>query len=143
MIIREAKEMDLKEIAVLFKEVYSELPYNENWTDKNALKKINDYHKFDKILIASEDNKIIAFIIYHEIIWDNHSNIFIDEIGVDKDYRGEGIAKNLLKNVEEYAKSNGFSKIELVSNMKSNAFQLYKKIGYEETNCKLMEKIIQ
>ena len=142
MIIQTTKDSELKEVASLFMEVYAEPPYNEKWTEKNALAKIKMFYKTERILVAIEDNKIVGLIIYQKIIWDTALKVFIDEVGVKKEYRNKGIATQLLKKVEEDAKKEGLVTIELISNMKSKAFNLYKKLNYHETDCILMEKKI-
>jgi ribosomal protein S18 acetylase RimI-like enzyme len=141
--IRKAKKEDLNKIASLFKKGFSEKPYNEKWTDRNAKDKIEEYYKNGTILVNIENNSILGFIIFSELLWDNHIKLMIDEMVVDEAYRGKGIGTLLLKEAEKPAKKKGINNIELVSNINSNAFNLYKKLNYKETGLVVMEKILQ
>jgi len=57
---------------------------------------------------------------------------YIDTLSVDEGYQGKGIAKELIKSIEEKAKELKYEKIALcvdVENVK--AFKLYEKVGYK------------
>ena len=140
MKIRKARKSDIKQIVNLFVDGFSEKPYNECWTEKNALNKIKDYYNSGEILVIIESRTVIGFVIYHQMLWDNHNKLYIDEMVVDKAYRRKGIGTKLLNEVEKKAKEDGISNLELVSNTDSVAFKLYKDKGYEENGLVIMEK---
>lgn len=143
MKIRKASNKELNEISKMFQKGFSEKPYNEKWTDKNAQKKIKNYYKDGTILVSIKDNKIIGFIIFSELLWDNHIKLMIDEMVVDESHRGKGIGTLLLQEAEKSANKKGINNIELVSNINSEAFKLYKKLNYKETGLVVMEKILK
>ena len=59
----------------------------------------------------------------------------IDALGVDKDYRNQGIGKKLLEFIKEYAKDNGCTDLRLTVNEENvNAIHLYKKVGFKVKN---------
>lgn len=140
MNIRKVAKNELKKVANVFKESFAEHPFNEKWTNENAIKKIRKYNKDGEIIVAIENKKVLGFIIYRYLIWDKSPRFFIDELGVKREYRGRGIATYLIKKVEENAKKKRVNVIELVANKRSNAFQLYKRISYQGTDAVLMEK---
>ena len=105
MKIRNSSKKDIKEISLLFKRVFSEYPFNEKWSDKKSFDKIKKYYDSGKIMVACEKKKIVGFIIYRNVLW-YEPNMFIDEMGVDKDYRKRGIATEMLKIVENHARKN-------------------------------------
>jgi GNAT superfamily N-acetyltransferase len=53
-------------------------------------------------------------------------------------YRGKGVGRLLMENLEQIAKSNGFEGFELYSTM--NALGFYKRLGYQETGPITIEK---
>ena len=54
-------------------------------------------------------------------------------LGVDADYRGNGIAKNLITKAEKYARDEGAEKIIINTHILQEGVQkLYKKLGYLE-----------
>ena len=56
---------------------------------------------------------------------------YIDTLSVDERYQGRGIAKELIKSVEEKAKILKYNKIALCVDIENiNAFKLYEKLGY-------------
>ena len=59
MKIRKAKKEDLKEIVEIFITEFRKKPYNEKWSEKKALKKINDYYKNGIIILGEESEKVI------------------------------------------------------------------------------------
>ena len=68
--IRKAKLSDIKEIALIFREGFLEKPYNETWSEKDAIKKIKDYFNWAKIYVAEKDKKVddtIIFLIKHGV----------------------------------------------------------------------------
>lgn len=57
---------------------------------------------------------------------------YIDTLSVDEKYQGRGIAKELIKSVEEKAKNLKYNKLALCVDVENyTAFNLYKKLGYE------------
>ena len=59
----------------------------------------------------------------------------IEDIIVDKEYRGKGIAKNIIKLLIEYAKNNNCYKTVLTA--KESLKDFYKKLGFNESNFNL------
>lgn len=67
------------------------------------------------------------------------SEIYIDDIWVDKTCRGKGYGKKLIKELENHFKGKGFNNINLVT----SAFQapdFYKKCGFEQEFVRVNKK---
>ncbi|WP_075883115.1 GNAT family N-acetyltransferase [Candidatus Protochlamydia sp. W-9] len=83
-----------------------------------------NYKKLSIILRNNEDNILgilNAFTAFSEI--------YVDDVWVDKPYRGRGYGRKLLETLENHFKNKGFNNINLVT----NAFQapeFYKKCGF-------------
>ena len=62
---------------------------------------------------------------------ENQKDVYIDIIEVNVNYRRQGIARNLIKQCEEWAKQNGFSQIRSWSSQnKIQAIPMWHALGY-------------
>lgn len=127
MKIRKAMKKDFKRIAELYKQGFSEKPYNENWTFKEALDKINLFSKYCDIYVSLIDEKIVGFIIINPNHWHPGEIAFCEEIVVDKNFRGKRIAKKLLFEIEEIYRAKGYNEFMAIVNKKSGAYKLWRK----------------
>lgn len=114
---------------------------------KVAIESINDIDK--KIIIATDNtSKIYGLLICKIKEVKGHINLkdtktlWIEELGVDKNYRKRGIGKQLLKEAEKIAEELDCKRIELNCwNFNKDAINFYKSIGMN-TQRKIMEKEI-
>lgn len=65
-------------------------------------------HKTDGLFVAVEDENIIGKLVYK--VQSDHVLDFTDT-GVNPEFRGKGVAKQLVIAAAEYAKQNGFKVI--------------------------------
>lgn len=128
MIIKKPKKSDAKELTRLYCSI---------WT-KEIPKRVKDYftNKIDnkEIFIAVEKNVIVGIISFTKGWWRGAD--YIDEVVVDKYYRGKGIAKRLIIILEQDAKKRKVRRI-FSSTQPSNKISIkmqqklkYKKCGY-------------
>ncbi len=74
---------------------------------------------------------MIAITTSHYIVA-KKTRIEIEALVVDEKYRKQGIASDLVKHVEDYAKRNAPAVIQLVSNVnRSTAYEFYRSLGYK------------
>lgn len=140
MIIRKARSADSRDIAEIYREVYTEKPYNERWNLSALVKEIKDELHYMDIYVAGIQKKVVGFIIFYDYAWDRGRRAYIEDIGVLKEYRGQGIAGSLIKKAEHVLKKKGVSKMILDVNLESKALKLYEKIGYKKSGYIQMEK---
>ncbi|MFH1585316.1 MAG: GNAT family N-acetyltransferase [archaeon] len=141
MKIRKANEQDYDRIAELYKQGFSEGPYNEPWTLDKALDKLKLFLKYCDIYVAVDDDKIIGFVIANPNHWCPGEVIFGEEIVVDNKYRRKGVAKKLTNYIEEKYKEKGFKLVMTIINKKANSYQLTKSLGFIESKSNIiMEK---
>jgi ribosomal protein S18 acetylase RimI-like enzyme len=138
--LRKAKRKDLKKIAKMYKEEYGKSPFNERWTDKTSLKRINNYYKSSKIFVVEVEKNVVGALVLSDYIWFNGKRGHIDEIFITKDFQGKGIGSKLIKFAEKYFSDKKISGLTFISHKKSMAFKFYKKRGYKETGWVHMEK---
>lgn len=99
---------DIQQAEDFIKNTIKSLPY---YNDAAKEAEIRKYTKdsLDKfiVFVAKSDENIIGFIIASL----DDGLIWIDWIGVDSEFRGKGIAKQLLNHIEQYARDNKVHKI--------------------------------
>lgn len=143
MIIRDMKEKDLNDVAVLYEKLFGQKSNIENMLEKFPL--MNDSNSY--ILIVAEDNgKVIGTvmgIICHTMVANLKSFLVMEAVVVDENYRGNGIGKEMLLDLESRAKRQGCSYIILVSgNQRKEAHKFYEALGYGEDKAKGFRKFI-
>jgi len=137
MKIRKATEKDFKPIIQLMKQLTSTpekvnektMPlYKKSFL--TALKKENTNE-----FVLEDGGKIIGHItlsLYWDF-WHMCNAMIVDGVVVDKDFRGKGFGKELMKFAEEFARKNSAKQIYLYTNGgKESAIKLYEKLGYKK-----------
>lgn len=152
--IREMNEKDYESVQKLIQQGH-ELHY------KNRPDIYNDIypfpHSYFKALLAEEDSlnyvyeentKIIGLMIVSKKevkkmpILSKRNFFYINDIVVDKDYRGKGIGKKLFKFIENLAKENGQDSVELnVWSFNEYAINFYKSLGLNVKTMILEKKL--
>lgn len=130
-IIQKASKKNLPEINRIFIEEYSKPPYNEKWPVEKSLAKLKRYLKEGSIFVFKKDNKIVGFIIGSVHLWDKGDEGFINEVVVSKKFQGGGYGKKLITYFIKDSKKKGAIYVALLSNPRSKAFKIYKKMGFK------------
>jgi len=55
-----------------------------------------------------------------------------EDLAVKEEYKEQGIGKNLITKIEDYAKQNKIKRILFKTHKKSSAVDFYKKLGYKQ-----------
>lgn len=154
MIIRKAKETDLPYLNDLLFQVCS-LHNNgrpdmfrqnaKKYTDKELIDLLNSAE--NHIFVAELNAKVVGYCFCERhnrggnIFYDKPS-LYIDDLCVDKNYRGQKIGEKIFKFVENFAKENCFYDITLnVWALNSGAIKFYQKMGLLPLKT-VMEKIL-
>lgn len=133
--VEKIKASELEQLSKL----YCQLVNKESLMEKM----IESFYKIDNspnyyLLGVKEENKLIGSamaIICYDLVKDCRPFMVIENVIIDKDYRGKGNGGILLKKIEEIAKENNCYYIMLLSNknrIKSHHF--YTKHGYSCDN---------
>lgn len=152
MQIRRIQKEDRKQIILLLEQV-SRL-HIERRADILKTKTYEDFDKYaleiisnkEKItFVAEQDNKILGIIILKIKEVKNHINLkdsktlWVDELCVNKENRGEGIGKQLINKAKEIAKELKCIRLELNCwEMNKEAIAFYEKQGMQ-TQRRIME----
>ncbi len=113
-----------------------EIEYSKDFEelDKIADELLSEYdaengveYNFNKFsFVAKDDDKLIGFITGFSY----YSEVTINNLVVQREYRGEGTGTQLIRKVEEYFEGKGFNNINLVTN-DFQAPKFYEKCGFE------------
>ncbi len=94
--------------------------------------------KFPKHFNFKSPRLLIVDILDYFVLCDvNQGDFYIAEIAVDKTLRGQGLGKQILCEVIEYAKKNNFNRVILDADFRNTAAKrLYEKMGFRQFNKK-------
>ena len=152
MKIRSAKIDDCDAITSLYKQLYdTEKAFDDNLIneyilDDKQLKSIRKKIKSRKeiFLVAEMDQKIVGVIDGYIIdsIHYKEKVSFLEHLCVDKKYRKNRIATELIQEFSHKSKEKGATYIKLYAFEKnSNAIKLYNKLGFVESTILYNKKI--
>ena len=115
----ENEELDFEIFATIF---------NENISNPNNL-----------YLLAENEIEGVGFISFHTQNLLHHCGLVgeIQEFFIHQNYRGQGIGRQLIKEIMQYADQNNLKSIEVTTNKKrtENVF-IYENLGFELTHNK-------
>lgn len=141
--IRRAGEADFEQINNLFREFaeFEKLP-EKMINTVGQMKQEKDY--FNCFVAETPDKKIAGYATFFfcYYTWIGKS-LYMDDLYVTPDFRGNGIGTLLINRVIKYAKENGCHKLRWqVSEWNEPAIEFYKKLGADisgvEQNCDLL-----
>lgn len=113
-------------IQLLDKELLERYPATQH-----ALKPFNQVKLDAKVVLAYVEDKLAGCGCYRNT--QNDGEIEIKRMFVKESYRGKGIARNILFELEQWAKENGKINVILETGIKQpEAIALYKKCNYVE-----------
>jgi len=97
-------------------------------------KELVDFDEQELTFVAQDNEEICGYIKMRTEM----SVCFIESLIVGKNFRNQGIAKSLVKKVEETCKEMNLHKISLETGVEWEARKLYEKLGYK-TICELKD----
>ena len=142
--IRFAGYDDLEKVNVLRKQVNDLHVKGKPEIFKDGFsKELSDYvySIFDdplkKIVVCERGGAICAFAVLNHITKPENPFMYerdyldVDEFGVDEAYRRQGIATEMIRFIREYARSEGFSRLELnMWEFNQDALEFYEAVGF-------------
>lgn len=142
MLIRDMQEKDLNDVGVLYDSLFGQKSNLERMVETFSLMNDDSYI----LIVAEENGKVIGTvmgIVCLTMVANLESFLVIEAVVVDKDYRGNGIGKKMLLDLEDRAKRQGCSYIILVSgDQRKEAHKFYEALGYGEDKAKGFRKFL-
>lgn len=137
MEIQILKKEDLQKCAVLFYDVYSKSPWNEQW---NSIEQIKKYLKeliknplFEGYIVW-ENEILLAVCMGHTKTWIEGTELIIDEFFVDSSQQRKKIGSYFMNYIKEEAKKKNYYCIGLSTMRSFPAQSFYEKHGFELKN---------
>lgn len=145
MIIRFAKENELVRVNELRKQVNDLHVEGEPDVFKEGFNDELRDHVYDiwndseqEIVVADSDGIICGFAVLHHIVKPATPFMYerdfmdVDEFCVDKEYRRQGVASEIITFIRKYAKEKGFNRIELnMWEFNQDALAFYEAVGFK------------
>ena len=133
IVVRFAKQIEIQDIAKIFKDEFNKKPYEEGWTNKTADVKIKYYFQKSTAKVALINNQIVGFLIYSVEPWFNGEWLRIQELIVSSEFQGMGVGARLMNDIEREAGKRKIKRIILDSYKLSPAYSFYKKFNYQDS----------
>ncbi len=133
--IKELSVSSIEEIKTLFAEIFTNEPWNDDWSDENQL------HNYILDLTGNRNSLAIGLFEDDEFIgmalgsikhWYTGTEYYIDEFCIKSQKQGKGIGTKFLAMVEKFVEEKGISHIFLQTERTVPAFEFYKKNGFTE-----------
>ncbi len=131
LIIRKLKEADLQALEKLYRQFWNEESDIE--TMKNKYQEIKNDSRYLLLAAVFEDKVVgsIFGVMCEELYGHCRPFLVMEDLIVDENYRGKGIGKALLREIEETGKKLKCSQILFVTETgRKEAISFYEKAGY-------------
>jgi GNAT superfamily N-acetyltransferase len=134
--VRETKAGDIPAIALLIRE-FAEFEKLTQWcevTEADLYEAIFGEGKFVQSLVAMDGNRFVGYALFFPVFksFRGERSIFLEDLYVTPDLRGNGLGLVMLREVVVYAKRQGFVRLDWQA-LKWNeaAINFYKNLGAE------------
>ncbi|MGI8495439.1 MAG: GNAT family N-acetyltransferase [Pyrinomonadaceae bacterium] len=136
LLVREAELSDVQAIALLIRE-FAEFEKLTEWcevTEDDLKEAIFGKKSFVRSLVAMDGNRYVGYAIYFPVFksFRGERSIFLEDLYVTPDLRGQGLGLVMLKEVARYAREQGYTRMDWQA-LKWNeaAINFYKNLGAE------------
>jgi len=129
MKLTKSKELELKEISIIYMNEFSKPPYNEKWTENKALEAITNYQENHDLYTIKVEEEIVGFISINPNFMCPGEVAFVEEIAIKESFQNKGIGTFVFKEIFKIYKKKGFKRFLGIVNVNSKANKFYKKLG--------------
>ncbi|HEM3471405.1 TPA: GNAT family N-acetyltransferase [Streptococcus suis] len=146
MELKELTLADTEMVKQLFLSVFSQEPWNDDWSDEEQLDRyLGDLLSHPGALCFGllDQGSLIALSLGHIRYWYEGTEYRIEELCIARNYQGRGIGKDFLKRIEEQLIERKIVHILLQTERTLPAFFFYKKCGFRalEEDVTMVKKV--
>ena len=157
MDIRKAEQKDVEQLANMFDKLQKE--HIEKYTNKDMWDTIDNASEMWKkyvandiipsndkaIFVAEQDNKLVGYleieIKSRPPIFSINKQVYISDVYVDKEHRGQKIGQKLMEKAFEWAKEKDVKVITLEVDEENDAIKFYEKNGFRTFTKEMIKKV--
>jgi len=130
---RKFTRQDLDECALLFKKVFSDDPWYDEWVSweqsRKYLKELVENPVFEGFVMGY-DSKIVAVCLGHQRSWWRGKEFFVDELFVENERQGNGIGGATVNLLFKVLREEGYTRVILLTNKGIPAETFYLRNGF-------------
>ncbi|MGQ7544680.1 GNAT family N-acetyltransferase [Streptococcus suis] len=146
MDLKELYSADMEMVKQLFLSVFSQEPWNDDWSDEEQLNRyLGDLLSHPRALCFGllDQGKLIALSLGHIRFWYEGTEYRIEELCISRDYQGQGIGQDFLKRIEDQLAERSIVHILLRTERNLPAFSFYEKCGFRalEEDVTMVKKV--
>lgn len=147
-IIRKATYRDIPQMTALLIQLFTiEQDFVPNPEKQSKGLKLLLENKSNACVLVADTGFRIAGMITAQILVSTSEGTYsaiLEDLVVDKSYRRKGIGKQLMKEIEKWAKDNNISRLQLLADKNNtNALEFYKTIQWDSTQLICLRKYIK
>lgn len=133
--LRKLNMDNMKEIKEFFFDVFTNEPWNDDWSDQDQL------HAYMIDLIGNsnslalglfENGNMVGLTMGNIRHWYSGTEYYIDELCIKTEEQGRGLGTQFLEAIEAYIKERGMKHIFLQTERNVPAYNFYKRNGFFE-----------
>ncbi|MDE5884444.1 MAG: GNAT family N-acetyltransferase [Oscillospiraceae bacterium] len=133
--MKELSIEQMEEIKQLFFKIFSNEPWNDDWSDPIQLHQyINDLigNKNSFSLGLFDDDKLIGLSLGYIMHWYAGTEYYIFEFAIETERQEKGLGTDFLSKIEKYAADKKITHIFLQTERTAPAYHFYQKNGFSE-----------
>lgn len=143
--IRNAEHRDIGRLAELLEVLFSieeDFAFNEE-NQRLGLEMMLKDNENRCIFVAEFQNQVIGMISGQTLIStaEGGISVLVEDVVIDENFRRQGIGRELLKEMEQWAIEKGARRLQLLADINnSSALTFYKKLSWEKTSLMCLQK---
>ncbi|MDG3136650.1 GNAT family N-acetyltransferase [Streptococcus suis] len=146
MELKELTVADMEMVKELFLSVFSQEPWNDDWSDEEQLNRyIGNLLVHPRALCFGmlDQGSLIALSLGHIRYWYEGTEYRIEELCIARNHQGRGIGQDFLERIEEQLIVRNIVHILLQTECNLPAFSFYKKCGFHalEADVTMVKKV--